>query len=90
MQVLGLPDGDAMRAGVERCCRVSGDSCFILNDDKDRFALAHFTGEYEYVIDKKWIRTDQMQVVSDDLQASLQSCSCDVVVGMAQVSCHNI
>ena len=86
LQVLGLPDRDAMRAGVERCCRVSGDSCFILNDDKDRFALAHFTGEYEYAIDEKWIGTDQMQVVGDILQASFRTCSCDLVVGMAQVS----
>lgn len=86
LQVLGLSDRDAMRTGVERCCRVSGDSCFILGQDKDRFALAHFTGEYEYVVDEKWAETDRVQIVSHGLQASLLTSSCGVLVEMAQVS----
>lgn len=90
MQVLGLSDRDAVRAGVERCCRVSGDSCFLLEQDKDRFALAHFTGEYEYVFDEKWMATDQVQVVNPSLQASLLTSSCQVVVDMAQVSLRDV
>lgn len=86
LQVLGLPDRDAVRAGLERCCRVSSDSCFISEHDRDRFALSHFTGEYEYVIDGKWMDMNQMHVVSAGLQASLLTASCGIVVAMAQVS----
>lgn len=75
-----------MRAGIERCCHGSGDSCFILGHDKDRFALAHFTGECEYAIDGKWMEVDQVHVGSDGLQTSLLTSSCGIVVDMAQVN----
>ncbi len=86
LEVLGLSDEAERRAGVERCGCVSGDSCFVLEHDKNRFALVHFTGEQEYVTDEVWLETDQVQVVSPALQTSLLSSSCGVVVGMAEVN----
>lgn len=86
LQVLGLSDRDARRAGIEGCCRGSGDSCYLLEREEDRFALAHFTGEHEYAIDGTWMDTDRAQVVSDGLQALLLTSSCSVLADMAQVN----
>lgn len=80
------PYGEEIRAGVEQCCQMSGDSCFMLGSAGDRFALVHFTGESGYIIDSKWMETNIVHVASSGLQASLMSSSCDVLVDMVQVS----
>ena len=79
-----MPSNDR-RLGVERCCRYSGDSCFMFEQDRDKFSLLHFTGEHEYIVDGKWTKQDQAQVVNPILQAALLLSSCGVVVDMAQV-----
>lgn len=57
----------------------------MLESDKDRFSVVHFTGEHEYCMDEEWTKMDQMQVASPTLQGALLSSSFDVVVNMAQV-----
>jgi hypothetical protein len=58
----------------------------MLERDKDKFALSHFTGECEYVVDEKWVEMDRAQVVSHHLQVALRTSSCAVVLDLAQVS----
>lgn len=86
---LGLSNQEDRRAEIERCCCQSGDSCFMLESDKDRFSVVHFTGEHEYCMDEEWTKMDQMQVASPTLQGALLSSSFDVVVNMAQNMKHS-
>ena len=85
MDVLVSPNGDELKARVEKCCRYSNDSCFMLENNRDRFSLLHFTGECEYIVDGKWIETNEIHVASSRLQALLLSSSCGILVDMARV-----
>lgn len=83
--MFALSYGEEMRTGVERCCQQTGDSCFLV-DNGDRFALVHFTGESDYIVDRKWVESDRGHVANSALQTLLLSSSCDVLVDMVQVS----
>lgn len=74
-----------MKAGVKKCCRCSGDCCFM-TDNCDRFGLVHFSGECEYVIDDEWIESNQVHMINHSLKTHLLSSSCGILVDMAQVS----
>lgn len=61
----------------------------MVGRDRGRFALAHFTGECEYVIDEKWMEADRVHMASSQLQTLLLSSSCSVLVDIAQVCVIN-
>lgn len=80
-----MTGGDEMLAGMRKCCGLSGDSCFMLGSTGNSFTLEHFTGECDYIIDRKWIETNVVHMASPDLQTSLLCSSCDVLVDIVQV-----
>ncbi len=90
LEVFGLPSEAEMKAGVESCCHFSSNTCFMSGEKADRFTLAHYTGEYDYVIDSQWMAANRIHVVGSGLQTALQNSSCDTLVDMAQVITRNM
>lgn len=79
-----------MKSRLQRCCQLSGDSCFVLGGTGDRFALVHFTGENEYVIDRRWVDTNEVHMANSGVKKSLFSSSCGVLVDMVQVCMYAV
>ena len=88
LQVFELPSVAEMKAGVGICCHFSSDTCFM-SGDGDQFTLAHFTGEFDYVINSQWMTANQVHVAGSKLRTVLQTSSCDLLVDMAQVINEN-
>ncbi len=85
MEVLGKSSSvEELKSGISKCCQCSGDSCFMVGGRGDKFALAHFTGEHEYVIDNDWLECNRAQD-SAILQSILLSSANSVLVEIAKV-----
>ena len=76
---------EEIKIGISKLCQFSDDSCFMVGGSLDTFALAHFTGEYEYVIQQDWLAMNNMHVASPAVQTLLKASSCAVLMEMANV-----
>lgn len=87
LEVLGGSSVEEMRSGIERCCELSSDSCFMVKRGGYKFSLVHFSGECEYSIREHWLHANTVHMCDARLRSLLQSSSSSVLVEMAQVRC---